>query len=135
MVELFGVEEQAAGVEFASYGAGGSTMKIFPWIVAGVGIGVGVTLLLRLAGPESEYATGYDGVEDAARKTFGWGTKTQAKGKVGAVAGAIKEGVGRFTGDQDLADEGTADRVVGNVKDAAGKLGNAVGQTIHDLNR
>jgi hypothetical protein len=25
--------------------------------------------------------------------------------------------------------------VVGNVKDAAGKVGNALGQTIHDLNR
>jgi uncharacterized protein YjbJ (UPF0337 family) len=110
-------------------------MKALPWIVAGVGIGVGVTLLLRLTGPEAESATGYDGVEKAARKTYGWGTKTRIGGKAGAVAGAIKEGVGRVTGDRDLADEGAADRVVGNVKDAAGKLGHAMGQTIHDLNR
>jgi uncharacterized protein YjbJ (UPF0337 family) len=109
-------------------------MRALPWIIAGVGIGVGVTILL-FNDAEPNYATAYDGVERAARKTFGWGTKKRAEGKVGAVAGAIKEGVGRFTGDYDLADEGTADRVVGNVKDAAGEVGHAVGETIHDLNR
>jgi len=54
---------------------------------------------------------------------------------VGSFAGAIKEGVGRLTGDDQMADEGAADRVVGNVEDAAGQLGHAVGETIHDLNR
>jgi uncharacterized protein YjbJ (UPF0337 family) len=110
-------------------------MKALPWIVAGVGIGVGVTLLLRLTEPEAEYATGSDAVESAASKTYGWGTKTRVGGKMRSAAGAIKEGVGRLSGDQDLADEGAADRVVGNVKDAAGKVGNALGQTIADLNR
>jgi uncharacterized protein YjbJ (UPF0337 family) len=109
-------------------------MRALPWIIAGVGIGVGVTILL-FNDAEPSYATGYDGVERAARKTFGWGTKKQAEGKVGAFAGAVKEGVGQLTGDYDMADEGTADRLVGNVKDAAGKVGNAVGETIHDLNR
>jgi uncharacterized protein YjbJ (UPF0337 family) len=110
-------------------------MRALPWIVAGVGIGVGVTLLMRLVDAEPDYATGYDEVERAARKTFGWGTKTLVGGKVGAVAGAIKQGVGRLASDDEMADEGAADRVVGNVKDAAGKLGQAVGQTIHDMNR
>ena len=112
-------------------------MKALPWIIAGVGIGVGVTLLIFNGeiDTQPEYATGYDGVERAARKTFGWGTKRRAEGKAGSFAGAVKEGVGRLTGDQQLADEGTADRVVGNVKDAAGKLGHAVGETIHDLNK
>jgi uncharacterized protein YjbJ (UPF0337 family) len=31
--------------------------------------------------------------------------------------------------------EGEAERVVGNVKDAAGQLGRAAAETIHDLNR
>jgi uncharacterized protein YjbJ (UPF0337 family) len=109
-------------------------MRALPWLIAGVGIGVGVTILL-FNESESDYATGYDGVERAARKTFGWGARRQAEGKVGSVAGAIKEGVGRLTGDDEMADEGAADQVVGNVKDAAGQLGQAVGETIHDLNR
>ena len=109
-------------------------MRALPWIIAGVGIGVGVTILL-FNESEPDYATGYNGVERAARKTFNWGTKRRAEGKVGSVAGAIKEGAGKLTGDYEMADEGAADRVVGNVKDAAGKVGHAVGETIHDLNR
>jgi len=109
-------------------------MRAFPWIVAGVGIGLGVTLLVLL-NEQEEYETGYDGVEDAARKTFGWGTKTRVKGTAESVVGAVKEGVGRITGDDQLAGEGAADRVVGNIKDAAGTVGHAVGQTIHDLNK
>jgi uncharacterized protein YjbJ (UPF0337 family) len=34
-----------------------------------------------------------------------------------------------------MADEGAADRFVGDVKDAAGQVGHAAAQTIHDLNR
>ena len=48
---------------------------------------------------------------------------------------AVKEGVGRFTGDDDLAMECLAERAVGDVKDAAGVVGESVGETIHDLNR
>ena len=109
-------------------------MRALPWIIAGVGIGLGVTILL-FNESEPDYATGYEGVERAARKTFGWGTKKRAEGKVGSLAGAIKEGVGRLTGDDEMAAEGAVDRVVGNAKDAAGQLGHAVGETIHDLNR
>ncbi|MDQ2833749.1 MAG: CsbD family protein [Acidobacteriota bacterium] len=109
-------------------------MKALPWILVGVGVGIATTVLL-FNGSGPEYFTGYDGVESAARKSFGWGAKQQAEGKVGSFAGAIKRGVGQLTGNEDLANEGTADRVAGGVKDAAGQLGQAVGQTIHDLNR
>jgi uncharacterized protein YjbJ (UPF0337 family) len=109
-------------------------MRALPWIIAGIGIGVGVTILL-FNESEPEYATGYDGVESAARKTFGWGTRKRAEGKMGLVKGAIKERVGKLTGDDQMADEGAADRVAGDVKDAAGQLGQAVGETIHELNR
>ncbi|WP_353072793.1 CsbD family protein [Tunturiibacter gelidiferens] len=110
-------------------------MRGFPWILAGIGVGVAVTYLLFVNEPEPAYDTSYDGFTDAARKTYAWGTKKQAEGKLGSVAGAIKEGAGNLTGNQNLADEGTADRVVGDVKDAAGRVGQAVGQTIHDLNK
>lgn len=49
--------------------------------------------------------------------------------------GAVKEGIGRVTGNADLAGEGTAERVVGTLKDAAGQVGHVVGETIHDLKR
>jgi uncharacterized protein YjbJ (UPF0337 family) len=110
-------------------------MRTFTWILAGIGIGLGVTLLVLLNEPKAEYETGYDGVEGAARKTFGWGTKTKAKGAAESVVGAVKEGVGKVTGIDRLAGEGAAERVAGDVKDAAGTAGQAVGQTIHDLNR
>ncbi len=109
-------------------------MRALPWIIAGIGIGMGVTILL-FNESEPDYATEYDGVETAAHKTFGWGTKKRAEGKVRSFAGAIREGAGRLTGDEQMADEGAADRVIGNVEDAAGQLGHAVGETIHDLNR
>jgi uncharacterized protein YjbJ (UPF0337 family) len=109
-------------------------MKALPWVIAGVGIGLGVTILL-FNEPEPDYATGYNGVERAARKTFNWGTKRRAEGKVGAVAGAIKEGLGNLTGDDRMAGEGAADRAMANIKDAAGQVGHAVGETIHDMNR
>jgi hypothetical protein len=41
-------------------------MRALPWIIAGVGIGVGVTILL-FNESEPDYATGYNGVERAAR--------------------------------------------------------------------
>jgi uncharacterized protein YjbJ (UPF0337 family) len=112
-------------------------MKALPLMIAGAGIGVGVAILLFHGefGLEPEYETGSGGIERAARKTFGWGTKRRAEGTIGSVAGALKEGVGRLTGNPQMADEGAADRVVGDVKDAAGKVGHAVGQTIHDLNK
>jgi len=109
-------------------------MRALPWVIAGVGIGLGVTILL-FNEPEPDYATGYNGVERAARKTFNWGTKRRAEGKVGAVAGAIKEGLGNLTGDDRMAGEGAADRAMANIKDAAGEVGHAVGETIHDMNR
>ncbi len=110
-------------------------MRVFSWIVAGIGIGLGVTLLVLLNEPKADYATGYDDVEDAARKTFRWGTKSRAKGTAESVVGAVKEGVGRITGNEQLAGEGSVERAVGDVKDAAGTAGQAGGQTIHDLNR
>jgi uncharacterized protein YjbJ (UPF0337 family) len=105
-------------------------MKALPWIVAGVAVGLGVTLLLRLDEPETESATGSDAVESVARKTYGWGAKTLVGGK----AASVKEATGRVTGNKRMTAEGEAERVVGNVKDAAGHLGRAAAQTIHDLN-
>ena len=104
-------------------------------LLAGGAIGAAIAVLILNGEGEPEYATGYDGVERAAGKTFGWGLKQRAEGKMAGVAGAVKEGVGRFTGDSDLEDEGTFDRVAGKVKDTVGKVGTAAAQTLHDLNK
>jgi uncharacterized protein YjbJ (UPF0337 family) len=105
------------------------------WMLVGSAIGVAVAVLVMKSESEPEYATGYDGVERAAEKTFDWGVKQRFEGKMASVAGAVKEGVGRFTGDADLEAEGSVDRVVGKVKDVAGEVGTAAAQTLHDLNR
>lgn len=105
------------------------------WLLAGGAIGAAIAVLVLTSDNEPEHDTGYDGVERAARKTFGWGVKQRAEGKVGSVVGTVKEGVGRFTGDPDLEAEGTVDKVTGKVKDAVGEFGTAAAQTIHDLNR
>jgi hypothetical protein len=89
-------------------------MKALPWIVAGVAVGVCVTLLLRFtepeAKPEMESATGSDMVDSVARKTYGWGTKTLVGGRAEAVKAAMKEGLGRPTGNDWRARESLADR-------------------------
>lgn len=105
-----------------------------PWILAGIGLGLAAYLIANP--PETPaYATGSDDVEGAAAKTSGWGTKQRFKGTGGSLLGKVKEGVGNLTGNEELADEGAGDQVVGGVKDAVGEVAQAAGQTIHDLNR
>lgn len=105
------------------------------WLLAGGAIGAAVAVLVLRNDYEPEYATGYDGVERTAGKISGWGVKQRAKGKVASMAGAVKEGVGRFTGDTELEAEGAMDRVAGEARDIAGEAGTAAGQTLHDLNQ
>ena len=108
-------------------------MKTLGWLAAGIGIGF-VAYLVANA-PEPEYATGSGNVADAARNTFGWGMKQRAKGFGRNIAGRVKENVADLTGDPDLADSGLADQVEGNVREGVGKVAQAAGQTLHDLNR
>jgi hypothetical protein len=51
-------------------------MKALPWILAGLGIGIGAAVVYALLSEsEPTYATGYDSVEDAAHKAYSWSTK------------------------------------------------------------
>lgn len=108
-------------------------MKTLAWLAAGVGIGFAVYLVANA--PSPEYATGSDNLADAARSTFGWGTKQRAKGFGRNIAGRAKEGLGNLAGDTDLVDSGTADQFEGDVREGVGKVAQAAGQTLHDLNR
>jgi len=109
-------------------------MKALPWILAGVGAGAAIAYAI-FNQPRTQAETGWDSVENAADRTFGWGSKNRISGAAKNVAGKVKEGFGRLTGDANLADEGAGDQVVGAVKDAAGAVAQAAGETIHDLNR
>jgi uncharacterized protein YjbJ (UPF0337 family) len=108
-------------------------MKALTWVIAGVGVGVIAYIVLNQPGPE--YATGDDDVEYAADRAALWGSKQRLYGAGRGVAGKVKEGVARITGDDQLAGEGMVDQVAGAVKDTAGRAAQAVGQTVHDLNR
>lgn len=104
-------------------------MKVFPWIVAGVGIGLAVYVIQNAPAPQSA-----DGVDDAAAKASGWGAKQRVKGTGGSLVGKLKEGVGNATGDDELAGKGVLDQAVGTVKDAAGQVASAVGEGLHQAN-
>jgi uncharacterized protein YjbJ (UPF0337 family) len=108
-------------------------MKTLTWILAGVGVGLAVYLVVNQPGPQ--YSTGDDDVENLANDTSFWGSKQRLAGTARGLAGKVKEGVGRAAGDDQLADDGVVDQVVGGVKDTAGRAAHAVGATIHDLNR
>ncbi|MGA7158440.1 MAG: CsbD family protein [Acidobacteriaceae bacterium] len=108
-------------------------MKAFPWILAAVGLGVAAYVVANTPGPE--YSTGNDSIEDAARKTARWGSKSRLSGVGGNIAGKLKEGVGNLTGNADLANQGAVDQVAGSLKDAAGTVAQAAGKTLHDFNR
>lgn len=105
-----------------------------PWILAGIGAGIAATYIL-MNQPTAQTASGYDSVEEGAARTYGWGTKTRFSGAGRNVVGQVKEGIGRVTGRDDIADEGVVDQAAGSVKDAAGTVAQAAGETIHDLNR
>ena len=57
----------------------------------------------------------------------------EVEGKWDQVKGNVKEGIGRATGDDDLAAEGQADHAGGKVEEGFGKARRKVGETIEDV--
>ena len=108
-------------------------MKALAWMAAGIGVGIAAYIILNQPGPMSP--TGDPDVESAAGRASRWGSEQRIAGKAGRFAGQLKEGVGQAFGDGDLADEGAAQQVVGAVKDTAGKVAQAAGETLHNLNQ
>lgn len=108
-------------------------MKALPWMIAAAGIGTAAYILANQ--PGLEYATGNDSIESGARKTSAWGSKNRIKGAGTHIVGKIKSGIGAATGNTRLSNSGLGDKVAGSVKDAAGSVAQAAGQTLHDLNR
>jgi uncharacterized protein YjbJ (UPF0337 family) len=108
-------------------------MKL-PFVLAlASGAAIAAYILINTPGPE--YATGNDSLEDAARSTAQWGSKKRVTSKGSSVLGKLKEGVGRATGDSDLASDGLVDQAAGAVQDAAGHVAQAAGEALHEVNR
>jgi uncharacterized protein YjbJ (UPF0337 family) len=105
-----------------------------PWIFAGIGAGIAATYFL-MNQPRLQSDTGYDSVDEGAARAYGWGSKARLTGAGRNIAGKVKEGIGRIAGRDDIAGEGILDQAEGSVRNAAGTVAQAAGQTIHDLNR
>jgi uncharacterized protein YjbJ (UPF0337 family) len=111
---------------------GETRMKAISWIIAGVGIALAAYVVLNQ--PSPQYATENDDIEDAAGRTILWGSKQRLSGTGKGLVGKFKEGLGRVSGDDQLAGQGVGDQVIGAVQDTAGKAAQA-GDAIHELNR
>ena len=64
---------------------------------------------------------------------MGLPNKDEVEGKFDQAKGGIKETVGRALNDRELEDEGTADRVGGNIQEGWGTAKRKVGETIEDI--
>jgi uncharacterized protein YjbJ (UPF0337 family) len=59
--------------------------------------------------------------------------ENEIKGKGKQVKGAVKEELGKLTGNRKLEDSGTADRVEGDVQEGFGKTKRKIGEAVEDL--
>ena len=57
----------------------------------------------------------------------------EIKGKGKQVKGAVKERLGKLTGDRKLEDKGKADRTEGDLQEGFGKVKRRIGESIEDL--
>ncbi len=64
---------------------------------------------------------------------MGLPNKDEVEGKFDQAKGGVKETVGRALDDRELEDEGTADRVGGNIQEGWGTAKRKVGETIEDI--
>ncbi len=102
------------------------------WLLGGTALALAVFAILH----EPDFATApTDGVDRAAGKVGAWGLKQRAGGAGGQLLGKVKEFAGNVTGNPDTAAEGTLDQATGAVRNAAGQAAQALGETIHDLNK
>ena len=100
------------------------------WLIGGTTLALAVFAILNA--PELAPA---DGTERTAGKIAGWGIKQRAAGAGGQLLGKVKEFAGNVTGSPDVSDHGVLDQASGSVQNAVGQTAEALGKTIHDLNK
>ena len=101
------------------------------WLIGGTGLALAVFAILN----SPDFVPAGDGVERAAGKLLGWGSKQRATGTGGKLIGKVEALVGDVSGNPDTQDKGTFDQATGALKDAAGQAAEALGNTLHDLNK
>ncbi|MHB2009800.1 MAG: CsbD family protein, partial [Acidobacteriaceae bacterium] len=74
-------------------------------------------------------------LDAAADRTDLWGSRQRIAGTGRDLLGRVKEGIGRITGNDDLAGRGVVDQIAGAMQNATGKAANAASDTIRDFNR
>ncbi len=102
------------------------------WLLGGTALALAVFAILH--GPDFDAAPA-DGVDRAAGNVGAWGTKQRVGGAGGQLLGKVKEFAGDVTGDEQTSNEGAFDQAAGAVRNAAGQAAQALGSTIHDLNK
>ncbi len=107
-------------------------MKKLLWLIGGTTLALAVFAILHEPDPAVAPA---NGVDRAAAKVGAWGVKQRATGAGGQLLGKVEEIAGNVTGSPDTADQGALDQATGAVRNAAGQAAQALGQTIHDLNK
>ncbi len=94
-------------------------MKSLILMLSGAGIGIAAYVLFTQNSPQSFVAA----------QAGAWGTGKRIDGVTDSVAGSVKEGFGKLTGDESIRAEGLADKAKGAVQDAAG----SIAQTVSDV--
>jgi uncharacterized protein YjbJ (UPF0337 family) len=61
--------------------------------------------------------------------------KNEVKGKARQIKGRVKEKAGEITGDRDLQDEGTAERVQGEIQQKIGQAQSGVEKALRKVKR
>jgi len=59
----------------------------------------------------------------------------EVKGKGKQIKGAVKEKLGKLTGNRDLEHSGTADRVEGDVQEGFGKTKRKIGEAVEKVGK
>ena len=107
-------------------------MSKFLWILGGATLAAAVYVVMN---QQLGITAPADGVDEAGNNVGAWGTKQRAYGVGGQAKGKVEQFASKLTGDSDMANQGVWDEAAGAVKDAAGKAAQAVGSTIHELNK
>jgi uncharacterized protein YjbJ (UPF0337 family) len=83
-------------------------------------------------GRSSSCTEGHDSCTALAGRNRMW-NKDEVRGKADQLKGDIKKGIGDLQGDEQLRDEGEADKAAGEVQETFGKGRRKVGEAVKDL--